>query len=294
MRGTLRWARADLRARRGQALITVAVVAGVVTALMLATMLLQGAVNPWQQLFSRTHGADALIYFQNGTNTSELRHVAGIREIGQPYQAASATLEQSAVKSPVELRAMTSTLPAMSAPLLVAGTWLRPAAPDGAVIEASFAQAVHVGVGDRLTVLGIDGIKVQMRVIGVADTADQGFYPQWTPGLIWGSRALLAEVEPTPSETTEVVGLRLSDPSPAGTGLASQEVVDAYNGTSERPPVERTTTRQQVMNSMASDDRLLGELLALFGVIALVAAPCAIANVTSGRVLMQRGDIAML
>jgi hypothetical protein len=32
MRGTLRWARADLRARRGQAMITVAVVAGVVLA----------------------------------------------------------------------------------------------------------------------------------------------------------------------------------------------------------------------------------------------------------------------
>ena len=69
MRGTLRWARADLRARRGQALITVAVVAGMVAALFLATMLLQGAVNPWQQLFARTRGADVLIYFQNGTNT---------------------------------------------------------------------------------------------------------------------------------------------------------------------------------------------------------------------------------
>ncbi len=107
MRGTLRWARADLRARRGQALVTIAVVAGVVTALFLATMLLQGAVNPWQQLFDRTRGADVLIYFQNGTNTKELRYVAGIRETGQPYQAASATLEQGAVRSPVELRAMT-------------------------------------------------------------------------------------------------------------------------------------------------------------------------------------------
>jgi putative ABC transport system permease protein len=48
------------------------------------------------------------------------------------------------------------------------------------------------------------------------------------------------------------------------------------------------------MDSMASDDRLLGLLLALFGVIALIAAPCAIANVVSGRVLMQRRDIAML
>ena len=294
MRGTLRWARADLRARRGQALITVAVVAGVVTALMLATMLLQGAVNPWQQLFSRTHGADALIYFQNGTNTKELRYVAGIREIAKPYQAASATLEQSAVKSPVELRAMTSTLPAMSAPLLVAGTWLRPSAPDGAVIEASFAQAVHVGVGMRITVLGIDGIKVQMRVIGVADTSDQGFYPQWTPGLIWVQHGLLAKVEPNPSETQEVVGLRLFDKSAVATGQVVQTIWNLYNGSGESSAVERYSTWQQVKDSMASNDRLLGLLLALFGIIALAAAPCAIANVTAGRVLVQRQDIAML
>src|SRR6201987_722907 len=122
MRGTLRWARADLRARRGQALVPAGVVAGVVASLLLATMLLQGAVNPWQQLFARTRGADALIYFQNGTNTKELR--------------------------------------------------------DGAGLEASFADAVHVGVGDRIEVEGIDGTRVTMRVIGIADTADQGFYPQ--------------------------------------------------------------------------------------------------------------------
>src|SRR5690349_5513589 len=294
MRGTLRWARADLRARRAQALIMVAVVAGVVTALMLATMLLQGAVNPWQQLFSRTYGADALIYFQNGTNTSELRYVAGIREIGRPYRAASATLEQSAVKSPVELRAMTSTLPAMSAPLLVAGTWLRSAAPDGAVTEASFAQAVHVGVGDWITVLGIDGITVRMRVIGVADTADQGFFPQWTPGLIWVQPGLLARVEPNPSETRQIVGLRLFDKSAVATGQVVQNIWNLYNGSGEDSAVERYSTWQQVKDSMASNDRLLGLLLALFGIIALLAAPCAIANVTAGRVLVQHQDIAML
>src|SRR6266496_4151735 len=152
MRGTLRWARADLRARRGQALITVAVVAGVVAALFLATMLLQGAVNPWQQLFARTRGADVLIYFQNGTNTNELRRVAGIKETGQPYQAAPATLERGAVKSPVELRAMTQEPPAMSVPLVVSGTWLRSSARDGAVVEASFALVGGVrgaDAGDR-------------------------------------------------------------------------------------------------------------------------------------------------
>src|SRR5262249_48007644 len=166
---TCKVALTDLRARRGQALITVAVVAGVVASLLLATMLLQGAVNPWQQLFARTRGTDVLIYFQNGTNTKELRYVAGIKEIGKPFQAASATMKQGAVRSPVELGAMPPGLPAMSAPLLVAGTWLRSSAPDGVVLEASFAEAAHVGVGDRIEVDGIDGTRVTMRVIGIAD-----------------------------------------------------------------------------------------------------------------------------
>src|SRR5271165_1115039 len=297
MRGTLRWARADLRARRGQALITVAVVAGVVAALFLATMLLQGAVNPWQQLFTRTHGADALIYFANGTDTSDLRfEVAGIQDVARPYQAASATLEQGAIRSPVELRAMTPVPPQMSAPLVVAGTWLRSSAPDGAVLEASFAQAAHVGVGDQISVYGIDGNGVQMRVIGIADTADQGFYPQWTPGLIWVQHRLLSRVEPRASETHEIVGLRLVDNSAVATGQVVQTIWNLYNGPiqSSASAVERYSTWQQVKNSMASNDRLLGLLLALFGIIALVAAPCAVANVTAGRVLVQRQDIAML
>ncbi len=294
MRGTLRWARADLRARRGQALITVAVVAAVVAALFLATMLLQGTVNPWQQLFARTRGADALIYFASGTDTSELRYVAGIQQAGQPYQAASATLQQGAVRSPVELRAMTPVLPAMSAPLVVAGTWLRSSAPDGVVLEASFAQAVHVGVGDQITVYGIDGTTVPMRVIGIADTADQGFYPQWTPGLIWVQHRLLSKVEPSASETHEIVDLRLYDNSAVATGQVVQTIWNLYNGSAENSAVERYSTWQQVKDSMASNDRLLGLLLALFGIIALVAAPCAIANVTAGRVLVQRQDIAML
>jgi putative ABC transport system permease protein len=294
VRGAIRWVRADLRAHRGQSVTMVAVVAGVVTALVLAVMLLEGALNPWQELFARTRGADVLVYLADGTQAKQLRAIPGVTAVAAPYDAAAATLVQGAQKSPVQLCGMTPAPPAMSTPLMVAGTWLRASQPDDVVIEASFAAAVHVGIGDRIVLDGVDGTTVPMRVTGIADTADQGFYPQWTPGLIWAQQSLLAKVEPTPSETTEVVGLRLSDSSPAGTGLASQEVFDAYNSASESSPVERITTKQQVMDSMASDARLLGELLALFGIIALVAAPCAIANVTTGRVLMQRRDIAML
>ncbi|MGH3182070.1 MAG: FtsX-like permease family protein, partial [Streptosporangiaceae bacterium] len=131
-------------------------------------------------------------------------------------------------------------------------------------------------------------------MIGIADTADQGFYPQWTPGLIWVQHKLLTQVEPTASETQEIVGLRLDDNSAVAAGQVVQVIWNMYNGTGENSAVERYSTWQQVKDSMASNDRLLGLLLALFGIIALVAAPCAIANVTAGRVLVQRQDLAML
>ena len=73
-----------------------------------------------------------------------------------------------------------------------------------------------------------------------------------------------------------------------------QTIWNLYNGADENSAVLRYSTWQQVQELDGDNDRLLGLLLALFGIIALMAAPCAIANVTAGRVLMQRQDIAML
>lgn len=302
MRGTLRWARADLRARRGQALLTVGVVAGVVAALVLATMLLEGAINPWQGLFARTHGADLVVWFSaEGTSTGtpqslaeSLRSVPGVRDVGA-YQVTPATLEQDqgAEKAPVQLTAMGTTRPAISTPLVVAGTWLRPSQqPRGVVIEASFAAATHVGLGAWISVQSPDADAIRMKVIGIADTADQGFYPQVTPGQIWVPQQVLSVVEPYEQKLEYVTDLRLSNTLTAGQVV--QEISVAYNGSSGSWMVQRSSTAQQVKNSMASDERLLGLLLALFGIIALFAAPCAIANVTAGQVLMHRQDIAML
>jgi putative ABC transport system permease protein len=296
MPAMLRWVRADLRARRGQAILTVGVVAGVVAALILAAMLLEGTTNPWQGLFARTHGADVVIRFAHGTDLGSLAALPGVKAVGAPSMIAPATLEQPAAEIPVELRAMPAAEPAMSAPIVTAGTWLRAASAGqaGAVVEASFAAAARLSVGARIVIAGVDGNTVTLTVTGLAYTTDQGFYPQATPGLIWVLPAELRGVEPVASETEEVVGLDTDDPSTIGIGQVVQEVYNAYHTTSERSPVEQVTTRQQVKSSMASNDRLLGLLLALFGIIALVAALYAIANVTAARVLVQRRDIAML
>src|ERR1700722_17457756 len=125
MRGAVRWTRADLRAHRAQSAVTVAVVAAVVAALVLAVMLLEGALNPWQGRFARTRGADVLVYLADGTPTSQLPTLPGVTAVAAPYDAAAATLVQGAQKSPVQLRGMTPAPPGMSAPLMVAGSWLR-------------------------------------------------------------------------------------------------------------------------------------------------------------------------
>ena len=184
---------------------------------------------------------------------------------------------------------MRPVLPAIGKPLVASGRWLSAAAPDGVVLEVTLAEEVHASVGDELTLDNVDGsIATRVRVAGLAETADQGFYPDQTPGLIWVLPGLLQRVEPDPGRTQEVVGLQIADP--ARTGFVVQEVVTQVGSNA----VGSVSTWQQVKQSMARRDPLLGLVLALFGLVALGAAVLAIVNVTSGRVLVQHAELGML
>jgi putative ABC transport system permease protein len=290
VRATVRWIRADLRAGPAQAIAVALVVAGVVTALLLSAGLLQGATNPWAGLFAATRGAQVWLHLAPGTDVGTLRHdVRGIVSVTKPYPAAAATLVEPGQRTRVELRAIGPALPAVGRPLRVAGRWLEDSRLTGVVLEATFAQAVHAGVGSMLTLDNVDGnVRQRVRVIGLAETADQGFYPDQTPGLIWVLPALLHKVEPDRGHTEEVVGLRIANPQ--ADGFIVQQVVTQLGSSS----VGSVSTWQQVEQSMARRDPLLGLLLALFGLVALGAAILAIVNVTSGRVLVQQAELGML
>ncbi len=285
-----RWIRADLRASTGQALAVAIVVAGVVTALLLSAGLLQGATNPWAGVFAATRGAQVWLHLAPGTDVSGLRsEVPGIDAVAGPYRAAAATLVQPGDRTRVELDAMHAALPTVGRPLLLHGRWLSDRRVNGVVLEATFAQAVHASVGDELVLENVDGtVRLHVLVAGLAETSDQGFYPDQTPGLIWVLPVLLRQIEPIAGHTEEVVGLRLANP--AADGLVVQQVVTRLGSSA----VGSVSTWQQVERSMARRDPLLGLLLALFGLVALGAAVLAIINVTTGRVLMQRAELGML
>jgi putative ABC transport system permease protein len=290
VRASLRWIRADLRARPGQALAAVAVVSGVVIGLLLSAALLQGATNPWQGLFTASRGAQIWLRLGPGTDVAALRsRVGGISGVAGPYPSVAATVARGRSRQPAELRAMGTRLPAIGRPLITRGRWLTRGRPGGVVLESSFAQALHVADGSTLTLDNLDGLAAaRVRVVGIAVTSDQGFYPDQTPGLMWVLPGVLQQVARHGGDPYDVAGLQLSDP--AATTVVTQQVVAQLGSGAVRD----VSTWQQVKQSMARRDPLLGLVLALFGLVALGAAMLAVINATSGRVLVQRADLGML
>ena len=261
MRAACRWVASDLRSHGGQAALTGAIVAGVVAWLVLAAMLLEGANSPWLGLYDRTHGPDVVVYLAPGTAAGGLATLSGVREASTPVAAGTATLEQGGTATlgqgdtQVELRAMPAAGPAMLTPLVVAGSWLSAARPNGVVVEASFAAAARLTVGALITLPGPGHAAVSAQVIGIAETSGQIPYPQWTPGLAWVTPALLHRVALQPGTAQEVIGLRLADRCP----VCVTDAVDEVSSAVQPQNVLQSVSWQQVSQAMAADGWLLGE-----------------------------------
>ncbi|GIH90017.1 hypothetical protein Psi01_06470 [Planobispora siamensis] len=286
-RASARWIRADLRARRGQAALTVLAVAGIVTALITSATLLEDGTNPWRGLFSQTRGAHVWIHTKDAPDAAALSRLPGVEQVAGPYRTAPVTLAMGGKKSPVALRETTAQPPRVAAPLVGEGRWLRTGDTAGVVVERSFAEALDLRVGGPFTVTALNGASHALVVVGLAETADQGFYPEWTPGLAWVLPQTLAGIEPALGRSESVTGLRLAD---------GEDTLPVVHGavTLLDEQIQRMSTWREVRASMELDNRLLGLLLALFGTAGLVAAALATANAVGGRVLTQTRDIATL
>ncbi|MEW9547518.1 FtsX-like permease family protein [Nonomuraea sp. NPDC050783] len=281
-----RWIRADLRARKAQAVLTVLAVAGIVAALITAATLLEEGTNPWRSLSAQTDGAHVWLYTDDSPDVS-LSGIDGVSQVAGPYRSVPVTVAQDGKKEPAALRAMPATPPKVAHPVVAEGRWLDPAQPDGVVVERSFARTLRLRVGAPFTIIALSGGRHTLYVRGIADTAEQGFYPQWTPGLAYVLPVMLDRIEPMLGRSEWVTGLRLADPD--ATQVVSQRVVVMLED-----KLQRVYTWREVRAAMELDNRLLGTLLGLFGVVGLVAAALALANAAGGRVLTQLRDLATL
>ncbi|MEV0594262.1 FtsX-like permease family protein [Nonomuraea cavernae] len=281
-----RWIRADLRARKGQAALTVFAVAGIVAALITAVTLLEDGTNPWRNLSAQTDGAHVWFYTKDSPQAA-VGEIDGVTDTAGPYRSAPVTVAQDGKKEPASLRAMSAARPAVAHPVVTEGRWLNSSQLDGVVVERSFATSLRLKVGAPFTIIALSGERHTLYVRGIAHSAEQGFYPEWTPGLAWVLPTMLERIEPMLGRSEWVTGLRLADPDSAQ--LVSQRVVVMLED-----QLQRVYTWREVRAAMELDNRLLGTLLALFGVVGMVAAGLALANAAGGRVLGQLRDLATL
>ncbi|WP_405632609.1 ABC transporter permease [Streptomyces sp. NBC_00016] len=281
MRATLRWAHSDLRTHRGEALFLVLATVGVVTSLLLAAALFGYATNPWERVFTQSRGAHVSIHTGPSADTARLAGLAGVESVAGPYPTASTTVASRGARAPVELRGTTER-PAVGRPLLVSGRWLDPGRPDGVVLESSLARALLAEPGDVLT---LPGGAATLTVLGVADSPEPHYRQGEQPGLAW---ALPSTVPRTGTDRGQVIGLRLTDPG--DTDYAVQRAVTVLGAGA----VREVATWQQARAEAQGDDRLLGQILGLFGLGALVAAGLAVHGAIGTRIRGHLRDISIL
>ncbi|MEV5935610.1 FtsX-like permease family protein [Streptomyces sp. NPDC052079] len=278
MRATLRWAHSDLRTHRGEALFLVLATAGIVASLLLATALFGYATNPWQRVFTQAHGAHVTLHTTLAADAGRLAGLDGVDSVAGPYPTASVTLASGGGRASVELRG-TSGRPDVGRPLITSGHWLDPATPDGVVLESRLARALLTAPGDTLTV---PGTARKLTVVGIADSAEPRYRPGERTGLVWA----------LPSAVTDpggqVVGLRLTDPG--DTGYAVQRAVTELGAGA----IGEVATWQEARAEAQGDNRLLGQVLGLFGLGALAAAGLAVHGAIATRIRGHLRDISVL
>ncbi|WP_367323990.1 ABC transporter permease [Streptomyces sp. HUAS ZL42] len=278
MRATLRWAHSDLRTHRGEALFIVLATAGIVVSLLLATALFGYATNPWQRVFTQSQGAHVWLHTGPSADAGRLAGLDGVESVAGPYPTESATLTSRGVRASVELRG-TPGQPAVGRPLLTSGHWLEAADPDGVVLESSLARALLAQPGDTLA---LPGTARTLTVVGVADSAEPSYSPGEEPGLVW---ALPSAVRDPGGQVT---GLRLKDPE--DTGYAVQRAVTVLGAGA----VSEVSTWRQAQAEAQGGNRLLGQVLGLFGLGALVAAGLAVHGAIGTRIRGHLRDISVL
>ena len=278
MRATLRWAHSDLRTHRGEALFLVLATAGIVASLLLATALFGYATNPWQRVFTQSHGAHVWLHTDKAADTGKLARLTGVDSVSGPYPTAATTVSSRGSRAAVELRA-TPERPSADRPPIVSGHWLDPSTPNGVVLESRLARALLAEPGDTLTV---PGTARELTVVGLADSAEPRYRPGEQPGLVWA----LPSAVPDPGG--QVIGLRLTDPG--DTSYVVQRAVTVLGSGA----IGEVSTWQQARAEAQGDNRLLGQVLGLFGLGALVAAGFAVHGAIGTRIRGHLRDLSVL
>jgi len=167
----------DLRYRPGPAALLVLAITAATATLTLG-LVLHGVTNqPYLQTRAATKGPDVVAQM-GAPAAGPLAIAAQVRTLTQepgvtgysgPYPVASAVVRARGVTADVEAEGRAQAPASLDQPEVTAGNWVR---GGGVVLERTFAEALGVSVGDRVTLNGRP-----FRVVGIAVTAAGLPYP---------------------------------------------------------------------------------------------------------------------
>jgi putative ABC transport system permease protein len=194
----------DLRRRPGPAVLLVLAITAATATLTLGLVLRGVTDQPYQQTRAATNGPDVVAQIagfgpvrtgpghgptrRHGLSTSTsapafapvtraqiaaeastLIDAPGVTRSSGPFPVASAIVRARGLTADVEAEGRSPAPASVDQPKVIAGTWV---SSGGIVLERTFAEALRVGVGDRVTLNGRP-----FRVAGIAVTAAGLPYP---------------------------------------------------------------------------------------------------------------------
>jgi putative ABC transport system permease protein len=321
----------DLRRRPAQAVLLLLAITAATSILTLGLALHGVASQPYQQTRAATNGPDVVAQVnelvpgpgpgpgpvgrhhrghaalnrasatkagsQLQQQVSALVHMPGVTGYNGPYPVASPILEARGLSAGVEVEGRDQTPVLIDQPKLTAGTWVR---PGGVVLERTFAGALGVGVGDRVTLNGRP-----YRIAGIAVTAAEPPYPNVcyslgggcvfnnpnTPtgqiGLAWATepdaRALASS-----GALSYFVNLRLTQPAQAQAFATSYDNAHPNPGEPFLIPWQRL---QAAAGLLVQDQR---DVLSVGAWLTGVLAVASVAVLAGGRMAEQTRRVGLL
>jgi hypothetical protein len=237
-----RLAARDLRRRPAQAVLLLLAITAATSVLTLGLALHGVTSQPYQQTRAATNGPDIVAQLggpaagPHGPGQADpgpqvlaearaLVHASGVTRHSGPYPVASAVLRARGLMAGVQAEGRDQAPAAVDQPRLTAGSWV---SDGGVVMERTFADALGVRVGDRVTLNGRP-----FRVTGIAVTAANPPYPNlcytscdisFPPntqfssreiGLAWVTQPAARALASPGGPPSYVLNLKLKDPATA-------------------------------------------------------------------------------
>src|SRR5512133_2273240 len=295
----------DLRRRRIEAALLLLALMAATTTLTLGLVLRDAASDPYQSTREATNGPDVVASQPAGrSGLEDLASAPGGTGHSGPCPVTPAELQASGRTSDAQAVGRDAAPASVDQPKLIQGSWVR---DGGLVVEAAFATALDVRVGDPVT---LDGRSFE--VVGVAVSAAMPPYPGAScmvrvgcasgappeelselppgllqdPGLVWLTQADVRSLTPDPGSLSYVMNLKLADPE------AAQAFVDATPSESlDAPRLASWKEARQEATELARDTQIL--LLSGAWLLGLLAV-ASLSVLVGGRMADQTRRVGLL